>query len=728
MPSPGTSWPVVTAARPLLPLLVFVACGLCDAGVSLNAGRGGFSCAAALVLLPVVALWVLTGLVVWAGFALLLWLWLPASTRLTLRARALDYGPQLWRARRTRASRRQAAWVLGMLSGVACWASASVAIAIDLIENRHGPELIAVTLVALQLPLAAAAVWVGLALRRALLTVGDAVTGTLPASSLLSAPVVLGALLLLGAAFAGLAAQRHRETLVAVDAGALALAVVAVLGFLIAWACGARAPHVAAVSAVALVCVAALVGGLRGPDARRLASGHTLVAKYVVAGLRDWSDFDTDGAPWFPDGDDCAPFDASRHPFVLEKPHNGIDENCDGEDDFSLGLVKPQQRKRPSRVITPKPNLVLITVDATRADHMGFMGYRVHPTTPELDAFAKRSTIFAAAFSQDSGTGPSLWSLMTGRTPFQVKFASAARFPFAIGQEETTLAEHLSRAGYETSAVLCGSMFRSTSWNIRRGFDRYEEVCGKRVTGLSEQTAARAIARLDMVPEDRPFFLWVHLLDPHHPYTDHAGTSFGAAPIDRYDEEIRAADAAVARMLSALRGRNTDRGTYVALSADHGENFGEHGNTHHARTLYREVTHVPLLVSGPGVQARRVDAPVAAGDLYPTFLELAGLPVPARCTMTSQFNVLFGAGPDRTRLVFQENSFSRPVRHVKAVVSDRYHLLFDTSNHVLELYAWRKDPKESLNLYGLGEADENRLRQALLVFLTTTKLPVELRK
>jgi len=710
-----------------LPLWVVLVCGLIDGLLGL-VSRPVVEWVPhdALGIVPVMAGWILGGVLVWAAYALVGALCLPYDGRRVLRAQIAGALPRLWRTRREQESRRGSATTLAALSAVGAYATTSVLVGAYLIDNRHGSTLIAIAILGAQLGAAAACVVAYLVLKRMLIATFDAIARRLPL--LVSAPAVLGTLLGGLTVFASLAAKRYWDTVVAVETGAIALAAVALLGLVMADALTTRPLHTRALAIVIVGASAALWLGLLIPAARSLAMGRTLVAKYLIAELRDGSDFDKDGSPWFPGGEDCAPFDPARHPFVLEKPHNGIDDNCDGSDTLSMEFVKPLRRAKPTRKIAPKPNLVLITLDATRADHMGFLGYKRHNTTPNLNALAARSTVFTSAFSQDSGTGPSTWSLMTGRTPFQVRFSSAARFPYTMAASEKLLAELLQKAGYQTSATLCGGMFSKAHWNIRRGFTEYAEVCGKLINEVADLTADAAIASLQKLKPDAPFFVWVHLLDPHFPYSDHADLRFGRAAIDRYDEEIHAADSAVGRILKALKALPSDRPTYIAVTADHGENFNEHGSAQHARNLYREVTQVPLIIAGPDLTARKVTTPVASSDLYPTFLDLAGVEVPAESTMASQFNVLFGAAPDASRLVFQENSFSRPVRHVKAAVSDQMHLLFDTSNQVIEVYDWRRDPGERINLYGEGGAEERRLRQAMLVFLTTTKLPPELTK
>lgn len=634
------------------------------------------------------------------------------------RGKVLGFLSALRRERGSDADARRAGAIVGAAVGLGGFLGTSFLVVLRLVRTWHDPVLIAVGAVAMQA--AAAALWlvVGLAAGRGVAWLGRRSGGRISAAAVLGG---LGAVVLAGIGFV---VFRSWETLRVAEIGGVLLPAAALLLASVLWlSLPARAavPRRRLVSAFALGLALVLLGSLV-PAARRAVAREGATSSYVLAALSRASDFDRDGAATPPFGDDCAPFDASTRPFAPDPAGDGADRNCDGEDGLAVAgvVTAPHPDVGPFRK-DEAPDLLLVTVDSLRADHMGFLGYE-RPTTPEIDRWAKGAAVFSRAFSQDSGTGPSLWSLAAGKTPFQVALLDAHRFPPRLGPEETTLAEALSARGYETSAVLCGKVFRS--FDVKRGFGDYKEVCGSAVDRQAPKVAADAESALGRLRRrDAPFFLWVHFFDPHHDYFDHPDLDFGTSPVDLYDEEIRFTDAFVARVLRAAAAPGRDRRLYVAFTADHGENFGEHGRAPHARTLYREVTNVPLAVAGPDVVARRIDSVVAMNDLYPTFLHLAGVPIPEASTMRSLVPVLRGADPDPGRFVFQENSYSRPRRDVKAVVHGRHHLLHDLTSGVSELYDYEADPRETRDLTGEGLPEEATLRAALEAFLQTVHTP-----
>lgn len=707
----GAVAPVSGASRALGFGVAFGLVGVLEAALVLVAGDGARDGGVPTTLLAIAALWVLLGGLTGCLAHVALRLALGARARAGCWELALLGWRSLWQARGSAVDRRRLGVAAGALVAVGALGVGSYALLRWLIENRNGAALIAAAFLGGQTLLVVGAVF------------GGVVTGRAVAATRrvrwLSTPLVLAgaAAALVAVAIAGVITNRGVLRQVDGDAVALVGLALAASGAGVRWVRG-RGLRWRTVPAAAAVTFGVLLAATQVQATRRAVGMEAMTARHLFGWLVRQSDFDRDTVPFFPTGADCAPFDARVHPLADDLAGNGIDEDCDGRDEAPAAPFRRPAAPPPVRLAEPRPSLVLITVDSLRADHLGLYGYP-RDTSPRLDARAAQAVVFERAWAADSGTGPSLWSLMAGKTPFQVALTRAHRFPPRFADSERLLAEQLRAAGYRTEALLCGKVFGTKGWNLNRGFDSYRVLCAGRHQLQAEGVARAAVPRLKALGRGRrPFFLWVHFFDPHTPYFDHPDQDLGKGEMDRYDEEIRYTDRYLDEVLAAV-----PPGAFVAISADHGENFDEHGRLPHARTLYREVTHVPLLVFGPGVQARRVSTPVALNDLYPTFLDLAGLPVPDGCTMVSQATTLFGAEPDPRRPIFQENAFARPKRHVKAVVRGHHHLLWDVTLDARELYDLSVDPGETHNLYGSGVPEEAELEALLRGFVRTTHVP-----
>jgi arylsulfatase A-like enzyme/tetratricopeptide (TPR) repeat protein len=299
-----------------------------------------------------------------------------------------------------------------------------------------------------------------------------------------------------------------------------------------------------------------------------------------------------------------------------------------------LGLLAPRGqvwlRERRLRS-TPRPvDVVLLTLDTTRADHLGCYGSR-DAATPRLDALAKSGVRFLSAYSPVPLTCPAHASVLTGLIPRHHGVHDNGSF--VLGESPTTLAEVFVDAGYRTGAFVSAFVL-DRRFGLARGFATYEDdvLDGGRdnveASVPSAVTVDRAIAWLRR-DHERPLFIWVHFYDPHFPYA--APEPFASRYKDRpYDGEMAYMDAQVGRLLDAVAERR--RPTLVAAIGDHGESLGEHGELTHSYFIYDATQHVPLLLALPGhLPAAETVAPVVRGiDLMPTLLELAGLPVPGR--------------------------------------------------------------------------------------------------
>jgi arylsulfatase A-like enzyme len=268
----------------------------------------------------------------------------------------------------------------------------------------------------------------------------------------------------------------------------------------------------------------------------------------------------------------------------------------------------------------PDADVLLITIDALRSDHVGAYGYP-RATTPNIDALAARGTRFVRAYSQAPHTSFSVASMLTGKY-----FPTLARL--APGERHEPLAAVLRTYGWRTAAFYPPAVFFVDSQKLKAYADTnfdFEYVKFEYID--ANRRVNQVFAYYDDVQASRSF-VWIHFFEPHEPYERHDGFSFGASDIDRYDSEIAYTDAAVGRLIAAVRKRRPN--TVIVIAADHGEEFDEHGGRYHGSTLYDEQLRVPLIVSIPGIPAHVVDGPVELLDIAPTLLNLLDIPVPVR--------------------------------------------------------------------------------------------------
>jgi len=283
-----------------------------------------------------------------------------------------------------------------------------------------------------------------------------------------------------------------------------------------------------------------------------------------------------------------------------------------------------------------RPNVILITLDTTRADRMGFLG-STRGLTPNLDGLAKQGIVFPRAYSQVPLTSPSHITILTGTYP---QFNHVNDFGMPLAKTLPYLPQILHDRGYRTAAFVGSVILDPKSGAVPgfdRGFDTYDarfetqQAGGDRYQSLEHRAADVVNAALQWLKDHPrgPCFLWIHLFDPHAPYDppEPFKTKFTANP---YDGEIAYTDAAVGTLLDQLRAHKLFDGTLIAVMADHGEAFGEHGERSHGIFLYDETIHVPLLFKMPAKQfaGTRVEARASLVDVVPTILQTLGFLVP----------------------------------------------------------------------------------------------------
>lgn len=271
-------------------------------------------------------------------------------------------------------------------------------------------------------------------------------------------------------------------------------------------------------------------------------------------------------------------------------------------------------------------NLLLISIDTLRADHLGAYGYKL-ASTKNIDSLAKEGVLFENCFAQAPLTLPSHASIMSGTNPTThgIKDNLHNVFPDKI----PTIATILKSYHYQTTAVVSAAPLNQSN-GLGKGFDEYSDVSNissddeskfvtERVGEKSVEIANTYLQK--MVSKKRPFFMWLHLFDAHAEYK--APERFAESFTHPYDAEIAYIDYCLGLVFSQLKKLKQYKNTIIVLVADHGEGLGEHGELSHGYFLYNTTTHVPLIIKSPGMKAgKKISSPVRTIDILPTVMAL----------------------------------------------------------------------------------------------------------
>ncbi|MGH9617250.1 MAG: sulfatase-like hydrolase/transferase [Acidobacteriaceae bacterium] len=306
-------------------------------------------------------------------------------------------------------------------------------------------------------------------------------------------------------------------------------------------------------------------------------------------------------------------------------------------------LVSCKSTPRQSAANPVKPlNVVLITLDTVRADHLNCYGYK-KIKTPAIDAIAAHGVLFVKALTQAPVTAPSHASMFTGTNPNVHRVRDNG---FALQPSSVTLATILRRQGWDTAAFVSTSIL-GKHFGLGQGFSTYDDQMPPAGNGQHEATRPGNVA-VDhaiewlRVQKSQPFFLWVHLYDAHLPYRPHVEFS-RQYPGDPYDAEIAFEDQQVGRLLAAIRRKSPAGKTMIVLLSDHGESLGQHGEYEHGIFLYDSTLHIAWMMSGPGIPAGvRVRQQAREIDLLPTILDLLGAKASPAIQGTSMVPAFYG--------------------------------------------------------------------------------------
>jgi arylsulfatase A-like enzyme/Tfp pilus assembly protein PilF len=357
----------------------------------------------------------------------------------------------------------------------------------------------------------------------------------------------------------------------------------------------------------------------------------------------------------------------------------------------------------PSGVSRDELNLLVVTLDTTRADRLGAYGY-ADAETPAFDRLAREGVLFEQAVSVAPLTLPAHASMFTGKFPPEHGIRDNGGF--FLGQEQETLAEILKSRGYRTGGFVSAFVLDG-KWGINQGFDTYFDefdLSGTKAVSLGsiQRPANEVVDRvLPWIREAKaqPFFAWVHLYDAHTPYRppEPFATQYRDRP---YNGEIAFADSQLGRILSELDALQLTDRTVIMVLGDHGESLGDHGEAAHGFFIYNSVTHVPFAIRAPfsSTRGRRVADPVRSVDVLPTALDLLGVAVPAGISGVSVTPLMTGT-PELGLDAYSEAMY--PLHHygwsdLRALRSGRYKVI-DAPRP--ELYDLDRDPREQENLY-----------------------------
>ncbi len=375
-----------------------------------------------------------------------------------------------------------------------------------------------------------------------------------------------------------------------------------------------------------------------------------------------------------------------------------------------------------------KPSVILITIDTLRADHVGCYGAHT-VETPTLDALAHDGVVFERAIAQVPLTWPSHAVIMTGAYPFQNGVQDFTAQPLA--PQFRTVAQAFKKAGYATGAVVSAFVL-DRSWGLARGFDFYDDAFSAQTfeqkdIGLVDRRAgesvAHAIAWLKKTPR-RPFFLWLHLYDPHSPY-DPPEPYRSEYSSHLYDGEIAYADHELGNLMAWLKQNHLYDSSLIVALSDHGESLGEHGEDEHGFFLYNATVRVPLIVkppAGSGIPAARRPEPVETVAVAPTLLQLARMEdstdaIHAQFQSHALLGTLSGAGqpakdPAYSETFYPFSSFGWSPLH--AIETERFHFIEAPKP---ELYDLATDPGETLNIVAEQPATVAVLREKMQALL-----------
>lgn len=379
----------------------------------------------------------------------------------------------------------------------------------------------------------------------------------------------------------------------------------------------------------------------------------------------------------------------------------------------------------------PPQNVILVTIDTLRADHLGCYGYGP-AQTGNIDRLAGESAVFENATSAVPLTLPAHSSIMTGVYP--PAHGVRDNGGYYLDDKWLTLAEFLKGKGFATGGFISAFVL-DRRWGIAQGFDEYYDhfelskfkmISLDSVQRRGDETLGHALDWIDH-NKQRRFFAWIHFYDPHTPYDppEPFHSQFNHPPYGLYDGEIAYTDTLIGRLRDELEKQNLMSTTLLVVTGDHGESLGDHGESGHGFFIYDSTTRVPLLIRMPGQTHRQVREQVRSIDLYPTICDALGFQPPSAVEGLSLVPLVDGKSLPETLSAYSESYYARfhyGWSELKSLRTQEYKYI---SAPTAEFYRLSEDSRETNNLYRAADQRiamfESQLKQLLAGFAAPQK-------
>jgi arylsulfatase A-like enzyme len=476
------------------------------------------------------------------------------------------------------------------------------------------------------------------------------------------------------------------------------------------------------ISVAALVLVLLLTGSrIRETSSTYAAIGEGgLGLKFALKVARKATDRDGDGYSALFGGGDCDDSRADVYPGADDIPGDGIDQNCEGGDaplvtETPSAETEPTAQVPAAKTVAAKTgafagNILIIAIDATRADRLGVAGYgrpAGHSLTPNLDALARRGAYFRRVWSQAPNTPRSFPAFVTSQYPSEIAWVKRSLNYSPLLPSNHTFFEPLAGAGWRPIGIFSHFYF-TPDRGISKAFAEWSDDGAKNIAESNKDIAAprivpRVIDRLrKAAAKNERFVLWTHLFEPHSSYMSHAEfptTLSGVQGLEeKYDYEIAYDDLWIGKILKTLDETKLSDKTAVVVFGDHGEAWGEHKIYFHGQNLTEEQIRVPLIVTVPGHKPVVSEDEVGLIDVGPTLLDLVGITPPAHLHGRSLMPAVEG-GALPARPIFAEllPSTATP-DHEVAIVDRSKKLVHKVSERRFELFDLGADPKQLKNI------------------------------